>query len=148
MSSLTLRRKTLLPVILSYPTPKSTTPSCPSCTKELSNSTNAILLASRKPAVPPATAEGDDEPPAKKKKKGKKDEAPYVCGHVVCKNCSDTIVKPAGRCCVCEAEVDDAGRIPLGKEGECHAVRLVVFETDKQELGSPLRVDPRSSLTA
>lgn len=106
-------------MVLNYPEAKSTTPSCPSCTKELSNSTAAILLSSRKPAASAATVpENDDEPPAKKKKKSKKDEAPYVCGHVVCKNCAETIVKPGGRCCVCEAEVDDAGRIPLGKEGE------------------------------
>ena len=116
------RRKTLLPVILHYPTPKSTTPTCPSCTKELSNASSSILLSSRKPAVPASdetkTNGEADEPPAKKKKKGKKDEAPFVCGHVVCKTCAETIVKPSGRCCVCEAEVDEAGRIPVGKEGQ------------------------------
>jgi nitric oxide synthase-interacting protein len=99
--------------------------------------------------VPPTPAETDDEPPAKKKKKGKKDEAPYVCGHVVCKNCADTIVKPAGRCCVCEAEVDDAGRIPLGKEGELHPARAPLRQAnaDAQEPVSPLQGGPRSSPT-
>lgn len=60
---------------------------------------------------------GDEDAAPKKKKAKKEKEEPYVCGHVVCLTCSDTIVKPGGRCCVCEAEVDDAGRIPLGKEG-------------------------------
>lgn len=109
----------MLPVILTYPTPKSTTPTCPSCTKELSNSNSSFLLSSRKPAASATNGTADgDEPPSKKKKKGKKDEAPLVCGHVVCKTCVDTIVAPSGRCSVCDAEVDEAGRIPLGKEGE------------------------------
>jgi nitric oxide synthase-interacting protein len=97
------------------------TPTCPSCTKELSNATSSFLLSSRKPAtsaLPTEATESTDEPPAKKKKKGKKEEAPYVCGHVVCQGCADTIVKPAGRCCVCEAEVEPSGMIALGKEGE------------------------------
>jgi len=113
------RRKTLLPVQLTYSGPKQNTPTCPSCTKELSNATSSFLLSSRKPASSATDpADNGDEPPAKKKKKGKKDEAPYVCGHVVCKNCAETIVKPSGRCCVCEAEVDATGLIALGKEGE------------------------------
>ena len=115
---------------LHYPS-SSKTPHCPSCARELSNSVSSFLLSSRSPA---SSSEGnaddaDGERPAKKSKKdGKKDkkekEAPYVCGHVVCKTCVDTIVRPAGRCCVCEAKVDGDGLIPVGKEGEfgssCH----------------------------
>ena len=114
------RRKTLLPVHLHYP-PGSKTPHCPSCARELSNSNASYLLSSRSPA---GAAESESARPAKKAKKEKKenqkekDAAPYVCGHVVCKTCVDTIVKPAKRCCVCEAGVGEAGMIPVGKEGE------------------------------
>lgn len=112
------RRKTLLPVHLHYP-PASKTPHCPSCARELSNSNASYLLSSRSPA---GAAESESARPAKKAKKDKKekekDAAPYVCGHVVCKTCVDTIVKPAKRCCVCEAGVGEAGMIPVGKEGE------------------------------
>jgi nitric oxide synthase-interacting protein len=133
---LTRSRKTILPVHLHYP-PSSKTPHCPSCARELSNSTASFLLSSRSPASASAKANGHDEPvpesgagadadadgrPAKKAKKAKADkskdkEAPYVCGHVVCKTCVDTIVRPAKRCCVCEAEVLEEGLIPVGKEG-------------------------------
>ena len=54
-----------------------------------------------------------------KKKKAKKDrDEPYVCGHVVCKMCADTIIKPSKACPLCEAVVESEGLIPLGKEGE------------------------------
>jgi nitric oxide synthase-interacting protein len=50
-----------------------------------------------------------------------------VCGHVVCKTCVDAIVRPQGRCCVCEAKLEEGekGLIPLGKEGAllCVAIR-------------------------
>lgn len=136
-------RKTLLPVQLTYSGPKQTTPTCPSCTKELSNATSSFLLSSRKPAVGPDSAPTDDEPP-KKKKKSKKDDAPYVCGHVVCKNCADTIVKPTNRCCVCEAEVEASGLIALGKEGEfaCAGSGSGLY----QGLDLQLRADQRSKL--
>jgi nitric oxide synthase-interacting protein len=89
----------------------------------LSNSNSSYLLSSRKPASSSTPAEnGDaDEPPSKKKKKNKKEEAPFVCGHVVCKTCMETMVVPTSKCCVCDAEVDESGRIPLGKEGLCQS---------------------------
>ncbi|WVQ65902.1 uncharacterized protein L199_004080 [Kwoniella botswanensis] len=109
-----ISRKTLLPVILTYPPSSTSKPICPTCTKELSNATSSILLSSRQP-IHPADGDGDE---GRKKKKQKKDkEEAYVCGHVICQTCSDTIVKPQGRCCVCDAKVEDSGRIPLGKEG-------------------------------
>ncbi|WVW84539.1 hypothetical protein I302_106573 [Kwoniella bestiolae CBS 10118] len=108
-----ISRKTLLPVILTYPPASTSKPICPTCTKELSNATSSILLSSRQSI----SADGDaDEGRKKKKQKKDKDEA-YVCGHVICQTCSDTIVKPGGRCCVCDAKVEEGGRIPLGKEG-------------------------------
>ncbi|KAL7423210.1 hypothetical protein Q5752_002510 [Cryptotrichosporon argae] len=114
-----LTRKSLVPVIFTYPG-ASTKPACPSCTRELSNATTAILLTSRSPAVAPdAAVDGAAEPeverPKKKSKKVK--EAEPVCGHVVCKTCADTVVRPSGRCCVCEAAVGEGDMIPLGKEG-------------------------------
>lgn len=57
----------------------------------------------------------------------KKDkEDPFVCGHVVCKTCVDAIVRPQGRCCVCEAKLEEGekGLIPLGKEGALRCVAL------------------------
>lgn len=116
-------RKGLLPVIFSYPDAKRSKPSCPSCTKELSNATGAVLLSSRKVTD---TDTGDaaaaaTEPSAKKSKKNKKskkDDGEAVCGHVVCKTCADTMVKPAKRCCVCEEPVEESGMLALGREGE------------------------------
>lgn len=65
------------------------------------------------------TTNGDDvlngDRPKKKSKKDK--DEPYICGHVICKTCADTIVKESGRCCVCEAGIKSDGMIPLGKEG-------------------------------
>ncbi|WRT67667.1 uncharacterized protein IL334_004639 [Kwoniella shivajii] len=118
-----ISRKTLLPVIFTYP-PLSSKPICPTCTKELSNSTSSILLSSREPLSSSTIVKNDEEEDGdgeasrkKKKQKKDKDEKPFVCGHVICQTCSDTIVKPQGRCCVCEAKINDDGRIPLGKEG-------------------------------
>lgn len=116
-----LSRKSLLPVILHYPS-SSKTPHCPSCSRELSNAVPSVLLTSREPAVPTsAGAEGDTEqlaPPKKKKKSDKEKEEPLVCGHVFCKTCADSIVLPAGRCSVCEAKITKEGMVPMGKEGE------------------------------
>ncbi|WVF69337.1 hypothetical protein IAT40_004113 [Kwoniella sp. CBS 6097] len=110
-----ISRKTLLPVIFTYPPASSSKPICPTCTKELSNATTPILLSSKSPLSAETNADGEE---GRKKKKAKKDkDEPYVCGHVICLTCSDTIVKPQGRCCVCEAKVEESGRIPLGKEG-------------------------------
>lgn len=117
--------KGLLPVVLKYPpgTNKEGQPTCPSCQRDLSNASGAMLLTSREPA---SAEEGDGkedrvngEGPRKKAKKEKKDKLPpAVCGHVVCKTCADTVVKPAGRCCVCEAKVGAGDMLPLGSEGE------------------------------
>ncbi|WVR06248.1 hypothetical protein IAU60_003278 [Kwoniella sp. DSM 27419] len=105
-----ISRKTLLPVIFTYPPASTAKPICPTCSRELSNAASPILLSSKSPA-------SDDAADGGRKSKKQKKEDPFVCGHVVCLTCSDTIVKPQGRCCVCDAKVDDAGRIPLGKEG-------------------------------
>ena len=141
------RRKTILPVIFTYPPGAKTAttipgqngpkPICPSCSKDLSNSNHSVLLSSRQPASAStngdtlngngngngngdADANADDlegDRPKKKSKKSKDKEEPYVCGHVICKTCSDVIVKESGRCCVCEAKIEEGGMIPLGKEG-------------------------------
>nr|ODO01015.1 nitric oxide synthase-interacting protein [Cryptococcus depauperatus CBS 7855] len=112
-----ISRKTILPVILTYPPASKSNPICPSCSKELSNATSSVLLSSRSPATTHEKAE--DEPKKKKQKKDK--EAPFVCGHVICQTCCDTIVKPGGMCSVCEAKIEEKGRIPLGKEGTGYA---------------------------
>lgn len=113
--------KGLLPVVMRYPpgSREGGKPACPSCQKELSNATGAVLLSSREPAGEDEK-EANGEGPRKKAKKDKKEKlAPAVCGHVVCKTCADTVVKPVGRCCVCEARVAPDDMIPLGVEGEC-----------------------------
>lgn len=94
---------------------KSPKPICPSCSRDLSNSNHSILLSSKTPLTI-TTEEGDGDRPKKKSKKEKGKEE-YVCGHVVCKTCADSIVKESGRCCVCEAGISEDGMIPLGKEG-------------------------------
>lgn len=129
--------KGLLPVVMRYPpgSKEGGKPACPSCQKELSNATGAVLLSSREPAGVSVEetagkekeANGDGEGPRKKAKKDKKEKdklAPAVCGHVVCKTCAETVVKPAGRCCVCEARVEKEGMIPLGVEGEFKGGRV------------------------
>ncbi|KAI0922774.1 hypothetical protein AcV5_009660 [Taiwanofungus camphoratus] len=39
------------------------------------------------------------------------------CGHVVCKTCTDTLVKPAKQCIVCDAKVSEKEIIELTREG-------------------------------
>ncbi|KGB74797.1 nitric oxide synthase-interacting protein [Cryptococcus deuterogattii 99/473] len=109
-----ISRKTLLPVILTYPPNSKAKPICPSCSKELSNANTSFLLSSRSPL---ASIDMGGEDGRKKKKQKKDREDPLVCGHVICQVCTDTIVKPQGRCSVCEARIEEEGRIPLGKEG-------------------------------
>ncbi|ORX40196.1 hypothetical protein BD324DRAFT_616743 [Kockovaella imperatae] len=115
-----MARKTLLPVILTYPPASTSKPICPSCTKELSNSTSSILLKSTLPPASSASVALDshqEDGPKKKKSKKEKGKEEQVCGHVICKTCADTIVKPTRRCPVCEATIGSADMVPLGKEG-------------------------------
>lgn len=118
------RSKALIPVTFTYPSDKSSTPStstsstpiCPSCSKEMSNSTRCVLLTSRTPAsaVPAAKKQKGD-----KLKDKEKEKEPYCCGHVICGTCADTIVKPGKQCVVCEAVIrPEKDMIELGKEGE------------------------------
>ncbi len=93
-------------------------PICPSCSREMNNSGRAVLLISRTPLP----SDGD-EPAAKRSKKEKngkdKDKEVTGCGHVVCGQCADTIVKPGKQCVVCEAIIrPDRDMIDLQKEGE------------------------------
>ncbi|BEI86433.1 hypothetical protein CcaverHIS002_0607200 [Cutaneotrichosporon cavernicola] len=128
--------KGLLPVILKYP-PGGKLPTCPSCQRDLSNASGAVLLTSREPASSLAGKEENGDGPRKKARREKKEKlASAVCGHVVCKTCADTVVRPAGRCCVCEAKVGTEDMLPLGSEGtgyaasggaEVKASRAVVF---------------------
>ncbi|KLT43071.1 hypothetical protein CC85DRAFT_296201 [Cutaneotrichosporon oleaginosum] len=116
--------KGLLPVVLKYPPGKDKggQPTCPSCQRDLSNASGAMLLTSREPAGGEDRTVEENGGPRKKAKKEKKEKLPpAVCGHVVCKTCADTVVKPAGRCCVCEAKVEPGGMLPLGSEGTGYA---------------------------
>ncbi|KZT08050.1 uncharacterized protein LAESUDRAFT_649504 [Laetiporus sulphureus 93-53] len=64
-------------------------PICPSCKKQLSNSTLINLM---KP-----------------------------CGHVVCKTCTDKLVKPAKQCIECDVKLGDKDIIELSREGTGYA---------------------------
>lgn len=39
------------------------------------------------------------------------------CGHVTCKTCTDTLVKPAKQCIVCDSKLEDKDVISLMREG-------------------------------
>lgn len=39
------------------------------------------------------------------------------CGHVVCKTCTDTLVKPAMQCIQCDVQLADKDIIELTREG-------------------------------
>jgi nitric oxide synthase-interacting protein len=144
--------KNLRPVVFTYPPgskEKEGKPTCPSCTKELTNASGAVLLASRVSAPAP-TENGDrDEPARKKSKKDKKKDKDTVavCGHVVCRACANTLVRPAHRCCVCEASVEDKDILELGKEGECRLTAGTSGSADKQEPASRLLGTPSPSAT-
>lgn len=42
------------------------------------------------------------------------------CSHVTCKTCTDTLVKPAKQCIVCDRKLGDKDIIELKREGMCH----------------------------
>lgn len=116
-----IARKTLLPVIFSYPSAKAPSssggnseskPGCPSCLREINNATGAMLLTSSKAEEKP----DGEEPKKKKKKKDAKEKREAVCGHVICNACCGRAEKGGNTCPVCEAGIEKA--IPLGKEGE------------------------------
>ncbi len=43
------------------------------------------------------------------------------CGHVTCKTCADTLVKPSKQCVVCDKVVAEKDIIPLAREGTGYA---------------------------
>ncbi|RDX52446.1 hypothetical protein OH76DRAFT_1416604 [Lentinus brumalis] len=43
------------------------------------------------------------------------------CGHVVCKTCTDTLVKPAKQCIVCDVKLADKDIIEMSREGTGYA---------------------------
>lgn len=116
-----ISRKTLLPVIFSYPSAKAPSssstaseskPGCPSCLREINNATGGMLLTSSRAEEKP----DGEEPKKKKKKKDTKEKREAICGHVVCKECVERGEKSGNMCPVCEAKIEKA--LPLGKEGE------------------------------
>lgn len=40
-----------------------------------------------------------------------------TCSHVTCKTCTDTLVRPAKQCIVCDAQLKDSDIIELKREG-------------------------------
>ena len=45
------------------------------------------------------------------------------CGHVTCKTCTDTLVKPAMQCIVCDVKLGDKDVIELTREGAVTLLR-------------------------
>ena len=43
------------------------------------------------------------------------------CGHVVCKTCTDSLVKPAKQCIQCDVKLGDKDIISLTREGTGYA---------------------------
>ncbi|RPD61817.1 hypothetical protein L226DRAFT_533998 [Lentinus tigrinus ALCF2SS1-7] len=87
----------------------------------------------------PATESGD-QTPEPKAKAVKDDERPPICpsckkelsnntlmhlmkpcGHVTCKTCTDTLVKPAKQCIVCDVKLADKDIIEMSREGTGYA---------------------------
>ncbi|KAI0649757.1 hypothetical protein C8Q79DRAFT_900609 [Trametes meyenii] len=87
----------------------------------------------------PAT-EGGDAPVDPKPKAPRDDECPPMCpsckkqlsnntlmhlmktcGHVICKTCTDTLVKPSMQCIVCDVKLGDKDIIELTREGTGYA---------------------------
>ena len=43
------------------------------------------------------------------------------CGHVVCKSCTDQLVKPGKQCIACDVQLADKDIIALSREGTGYA---------------------------
>lgn len=105
--------KSLHPVKFTFESPKGSTskkneednPICPSCKKGLSNSilTFCKPLSSLSPSYLGSSYDRLGMKP---------------CGHVTCKTCTDTLVKPAGQCVECDAKLTGGDVIGLKREGE------------------------------
>lgn len=48
------------------------------------------------------------------------------CGHVTCKTCCDSLVRPAKQCVVCDVQVDNE-IIELKREGKSYKFRRCFF---------------------
>lgn len=52
------------------------------------------------------------------------------CGHVICKTCTDTLVRPAKQCLVCEMVVKEKDIIELKREGCLFFIYYVIHRGD------------------
>ena len=43
------------------------------------------------------------------------------CGHVTCKTCTDSLVKPSKQCIVCDSQLAEKDIIALSREGTGYA---------------------------
>ncbi|KAF4608146.1 hypothetical protein EYR40_000490 [Pleurotus pulmonarius] len=99
----TLSLKQLVPVKFSYHTPSSASVASPVGNGELSSQKEE-----RDPMCPSC-------------KKGFSNSVlmflTKTCSHVTCKTCTDTLVRPAKQCIVCDAQLKDGDIIELKREG-------------------------------
>jgi nitric oxide synthase-interacting protein len=83
-------------------------PMCPSCKKRLSNS---ILMFGMSPSLTLSSNLVSDN------------HLPFIvvmkpCAHVTCKTCTDSLVRPAKQCVVCDAQLKEKDIVELKREGK------------------------------
>ncbi|EMD36841.1 hypothetical protein CERSUDRAFT_114763 [Gelatoporia subvermispora B] len=109
-----LTRKNLIPVTFTFDTSSSNIPS----RSEDSASTGETSQEIKK-------KEEEKDPMCPSCKKGFSNSVlMYLmkpCGHVTCKTCTDTLVKPAKQCIVCDSKLEDKDVISLMREGTGYA---------------------------
>lgn len=117
--------KSLIPVIFAFDAGQSSTSTsqaqlkaiCPSCKKELSNSTHlsrtlTSLVFSAYETIRPLLI------------------VLRSCSHIICKACSDTLVRPSQQCSVCDKTAKDKDIINMEREGHLFAEMISTISSD------------------
>ncbi|KAI0366517.1 hypothetical protein BV20DRAFT_1046107 [Pilatotrama ljubarskyi] len=115
-----LTRKHLIPVKWTFDTSSSAVP------PKSVESTPATEAGDQSPEPKPKAPRDDERPPIcpSCKKQLSNNTLMHVmkpCGHVTCKTCTDTLVKPAMQCIVCDVKLGDKDVIELTREGTGYA---------------------------
>ncbi|KAI8989019.1 hypothetical protein BD414DRAFT_322880 [Trametes punicea] len=115
-----LIRKNLIPVKWTFDTSSSNVP------PKSVESTPATEAGDQSPEPKPRAPRDDERPPIcpSCKKQLSNNSLMHVmkpCGHVTCKTCTDTLVKPAMQCIVCDVKLGEKDVIELTREGTGYA---------------------------
>jgi Zinc finger, C3HC4 type (RING finger) len=89
-------------------------PMCPSCKKGFSNSV-IMFRASSHHFLFLSQLTPDDA-------------VMKPCAHVTCKTCTESLVRPAKQCVVCDAQLSEKDIIELKREGSCR-IQILLFPT-------------------